>query len=112
MAIYICKDCESYVDNDYHVGEQVGCFLICPSCMEGRERRKRLKTVKELEAKLNLFRDTDEVCCGLCNSDDERRNRYWVGESIEHMKGLYMLAQEMLAEMKATDTKGEQPANN
>jgi len=43
MAMYICSECDSYVDNDYHPcteDKQVEFGLLCPECAIEREERE------------------------------------------------------------------------
>ena len=34
MAVYLCIDCDQYIDDDWHPGEDVEGELICPACVE------------------------------------------------------------------------------
>jgi hypothetical protein len=34
MAVYYCVDCDQYIDDDWHHGEDVEGELICPACIE------------------------------------------------------------------------------
>ena len=61
MAMYYCHHCDSYVDDDWHPGEEDPenpLELICPSCLSEREPEAHSDPFEE--------HTWTQICMGVC----------------------------------------------